>query len=377
MTSPEALNTELERQILRQGRIEHFGRKEVRVYEKNPELSLQVLSMRTMFDDPRVRVNSAGVNFISRYMDKKDEKELDESQLRRVKDLKEVYRLWIPYPHGYPSVIRGTGKVERAYLPGGKEYESIRALGGHVETTLRKFQLGEIRTKEENKEVSEKTAEVLVATHFDTPVKPEKLEVRDRLERAMEVVDGMGRNNPSKSRLFYKYAVADLQELYYFEPKPRDKYGSINKKMLHAYIIARTNMEETRAMLLDFARTSARSQEYKNLARAAKLFVKDLLSDERVAAEPLRRAALIARLAIAGPQVGNEVQTLWEMGEQYAMIKIQRERDIEFEMGGRRQDIILYATQRMQDAVHEGDQRLAGTYLEKSPEVITPKGLFG
>lgn len=369
---PERFNTHLETQLLRQGRTEKFGNKTVRVFERDPQLSLAVAGMRRMFDeDPREKVSPEGVIYISRYIDRKNDKELDESQLEREAS-KEVERLWIPFPHGYPSVIRGTGKIEAAYLPGGKEYEVNRVLRNHLAQTLREFQRGNVRTRDEYEELCLRTADVVVSTRLDTARKPEKQEVFYELIHALSATDSLDRFNPSRSRWSYNFALAKLQPLFFFEPYPREKYGALRRKTLWSYRAALAGLDAVKEALRDFGNTPARSPEYQRMAQATKRVVAEFTSDSAVPANPLHRAALLTRFGILGPQTGHEIFLIQEYGKERVLADIYHEQAIEFEMGGRRLDIIQKCIGEINEAQDEAEQRLAGTFVENPPKLVVP-----
>ena len=375
--SSPPLNTQLELKILGRSKIElrKFGDRNIRIIPEDTEyarkLAEDVLWMPNFFDDgDRVKVGT-GMIYVKSYRDPVGGREYDEEMLSDpASRLKTVYRRWSEYPD-LPTAIRGMRNIHGEYVLGGHEYEQLRAASSLIRFGIHEVREGGVKNTDDMRALVDLSAERMTSERWDTVVKPDKIEVRDRLMAAMQLADSKDRFNPSRSRLLYNFALLDSIKLFLFEEAAGEKYQNLGDKMVRENHLERFYLEEGRNMLSDLSRARPKSPEYKNRVWGAREYVKRFFSDDVIKANPYKKAGVATRLAIAGVITGNERRDLLELGlSQEEIEALYDGRSFETEPSRVRNILINRCTGLINDALNEGERILRGD--EKEPSEMQP-----
>ena len=315
------LNTQLELKILGRSRseVEKFGDRNIRIIPEDTEYARQlaedVLWMPNFFDDDDDRVKvGTGMLYVKSYRDPVGGREYDEEMLSDpTSQVKTVYRRWSEYPT-LPKAIRGMKTIEGKYTPGGHEYEQLRAASSLIRFGIHEVREGGINDTDDMRALLDLSAEKMVSARWDTVIKPDKIELRDRLMAAMQLTDSKDRFNPSRARLLYNFALLDSIKLFLFEDTTREKYQNLGDKMVRENHLERFYLEEGINMLNELSKTRPKSPEYQDRVWGVKEYVKRFFADDVIKANPYKKVAVATRLAIAGVITGNERRDLLEMG---------------------------------------------------------------
>lgn len=371
MTRPEGepINTGLEVNIGRHNklRLERFRNKEILVIDRKPELNEILQRKKKIFPrDSRVRVTDIGQPWVAHLSDATTGQMLELDDLVINPNVKVLIRDWHNLKN-LPNAIRNERKIHSEYLEGGREYEDLRTVKNVVNDGIRSFRLHRIKNLDDIKREATNAAEILDLT-YRAPRKPEKRQVKDRIERAYALFGIHGPFNPSVTEMILAYAQGDITLLYEGQRYPRDKHGVLADKFSIRNGMERSSLEATRSAISAFRKIRSRSREYDSAAEYLRIMAEDFLSEKAVMAQPYREAALLVRGALIGIQIGNETEILQNMGvDDYDIEYFYADFPMEREQGHVRDALLRKCIERIDFALEKGERLLKGTWEEPEP----------